>query len=180
MLNKLKKSKGEGFTIIEVMIVLVIAALILLIVFLAIPALQRNGRNTQRKNDVAQLLASVAEFSNNNNGNLPNTCSGTTPVTFDRTGGGTFTTSQVRPGYYNQLCATVVPPAAVSQIGLRTAYANTGPFNTAAQDFVVIVPGGQCDNANPGQTIAGSARQWAAVYEIEDRANHFAPACQDS
>ena len=48
MLSKLKKS-NQGFTIIEVMIVLAIAGLILLIVFLAVPALQRNGRNTTKK-----------------------------------------------------------------------------------------------------------------------------------
>jgi prepilin-type N-terminal cleavage/methylation domain-containing protein len=35
-----------GFTIIEVMIVLAIAGLILLIVFLAVPALEREARNT--------------------------------------------------------------------------------------------------------------------------------------
>jgi prepilin-type N-terminal cleavage/methylation domain-containing protein len=68
MLSKLKKSKGEGFTIIEVMIVLAIAGLILLIVFLAIPALQRNSRNTQRKNDAAAYTAAYSEDVNNNNG----------------------------------------------------------------------------------------------------------------
>ncbi|HPW47952.1 MAG TPA: prepilin-type N-terminal cleavage/methylation domain-containing protein, partial [Candidatus Saccharibacteria bacterium] len=36
------KKDQKGFTIIEVLIVLAIAALILLIVFLAVPALQRN------------------------------------------------------------------------------------------------------------------------------------------
>ena len=53
MLQKYKTKREEGFTIIEVLIVLAIAGLILLIVFLAIPALQRNSRNTQRKNDSA-------------------------------------------------------------------------------------------------------------------------------
>lgn len=69
MIN-LDKNK-QGFTIIEVMIVLVIAAIILLIVFLAVPALQRNSRNTQRKNDVAGLLAAVNEYASNNNGKMP-------------------------------------------------------------------------------------------------------------
>jgi prepilin-type N-terminal cleavage/methylation domain-containing protein len=50
MLHNLKK-RNEGFTIIEVMIVLAIAGLIMLVVFLAVPALQRNSRNTQRNND---------------------------------------------------------------------------------------------------------------------------------
>jgi prepilin-type N-terminal cleavage/methylation domain-containing protein len=45
-MKQLYKQKREaGFTIIEVLIVLAIAALILLIVFLAVPALQRNARN---------------------------------------------------------------------------------------------------------------------------------------
>lgn len=71
MLNRLRKNNSEGFTIIEVMIVLAIAGLILLIVFLAVPALQRNARNTQRKNDAASYSAAVSEDTNNNNGVIP-------------------------------------------------------------------------------------------------------------
>lgn len=71
-MNKLK-TKQQGFTIIEVMIVLVIAAVILLIVFLAVPALQRNSRNNQRKNDASRALSAITEWSNNNNGKLPST-----------------------------------------------------------------------------------------------------------
>ena len=52
-------NKEKGFTIIEVMIVLAIAGLILLIIFLAVPALQRNVRNTQRKTDVTAIAAAV-------------------------------------------------------------------------------------------------------------------------
>jgi prepilin-type N-terminal cleavage/methylation domain-containing protein len=77
MLNKLKKARLEksnsdkGFTIIEVMIVLAIAGLILLIVFLAVPALQRNSRNTQRKDDAGRLAALIGEYESNNNGKAP-------------------------------------------------------------------------------------------------------------
>lgn len=71
MLSKLQKSKkDQGFTIIEVLIVLAIAGLILLVVFLAVPALQRNSRNTQRKDDVARVGSAVQEVLNNNNGAL--------------------------------------------------------------------------------------------------------------
>lgn len=65
------KKKEEGFTIIEVMIVLAIAGLIILIVFLAVPALQRNSRNTQRKNDASHLAGLVNEYVSNHNGQLP-------------------------------------------------------------------------------------------------------------
>jgi hypothetical protein len=43
----------------------------LLIVFLAVPALQRNARNTQRKSDAANIAAAVGNFAGNNNGSLP-------------------------------------------------------------------------------------------------------------
>ncbi len=69
-LQQLRK-KTEGFTIIEVLIVLAIAGLILLIVFLAVPALQRNSRNTQRSNDVSVIGGAISEYSNNHNGAMP-------------------------------------------------------------------------------------------------------------
>jgi prepilin-type N-terminal cleavage/methylation domain-containing protein len=72
MLNKVKKSKSEGFTIIEVMIVLAIAGLIILIVLLAVPALQRNSRNTAIKNDAAAVAGAISEFNSNNDGAKPN------------------------------------------------------------------------------------------------------------
>ncbi len=72
MLQTIKKRQQEqGFTIIEVLIVLAIAGLIMLIVFLAIPALQRNSRNTQRKNDVSAMTSAMSNFISNNNGSLP-------------------------------------------------------------------------------------------------------------
>lgn len=71
-MNRQSTKKQQGFTIIEVMIVLVIAAVILLIVFLAVPALQRNSRNTQRKRDAAALLAATTEYVQNDlNGIVP-------------------------------------------------------------------------------------------------------------
>lgn len=73
------KNKEDGFTIIEVMIVLAIAGLIMLVVFLAVPALQRNSRNTQRQNDAARMAAAVNECVINNNGRVANCQSFTAP-----------------------------------------------------------------------------------------------------
>ena len=82
MLNKVKQRKQEGFTIIEVLIVLAIAGLILLIVFLAVPALQRNSRNTAIKNDVQNVVGGIAEFQGANNGQLPTSVTGTGTVNY--------------------------------------------------------------------------------------------------
>jgi prepilin-type N-terminal cleavage/methylation domain-containing protein len=70
MLDKIKNRKESGFTIVEVMIVLAIAGMVILIVFLAVPALQRNSRNTQRANDAATIVAAVNECVANKNGKV--------------------------------------------------------------------------------------------------------------
>lgn len=68
-----KMAPGEkgGFTIIEVVLVLAIAGLIFLMVFIALPALQRSQRDTQRRNDIANLASSITRYQTNNNGKLP-------------------------------------------------------------------------------------------------------------
>ena len=63
--------KQKGFTIIEVVLVLAIAALIFLMVFIALPALQRNQRDTQRRSDVGRFASQVQQYSTNNNGAIP-------------------------------------------------------------------------------------------------------------
>lgn len=63
--------KKQGFTIIEVVLVLAIAALIFLMIFVALPALQRGQRDTARKEDVGTIAAAVNSFRSNNNNRLP-------------------------------------------------------------------------------------------------------------
>jgi prepilin-type N-terminal cleavage/methylation domain-containing protein len=71
------QQKTKGFTIIEVVLVLAIAGLIFLIVFLALPALQRTQRDTQRRSDVGRALAAVQSYQSNKNGSLPVNDAGT-------------------------------------------------------------------------------------------------------
>ena len=54
--------KLKGFTIIEVIIVLVIGAVIMLAVFLVIPQLQVNARNNQRRNDIQRVLVAARQY----------------------------------------------------------------------------------------------------------------------
>lgn len=61
----------KGFTIIEVSLVLAIAGLIFLMMMIAIPALQRNTRDTQRKEDISGLVSAVKKYQTNNRGALP-------------------------------------------------------------------------------------------------------------
>ena len=61
-------SQKPAFTIIEVVLVLAIAGLIFLMVFIALPALQRNQRDTQRKNDIARIVTQFQNYTANNKG----------------------------------------------------------------------------------------------------------------
>lgn len=61
----------SAFTIIEVLIVLAVAGLIILIVFFAVPAFQRNQRNTSRKQFIGQVHAALEEYALNNDKKYP-------------------------------------------------------------------------------------------------------------
>lgn len=64
-------NQQKGFTIIEVVLVLAIAGLIFLMIFIAWPALQKNQRDTARKNDVAVVATALGTWKSNHKGTLP-------------------------------------------------------------------------------------------------------------
>lgn len=82
MKNLSKRQKPSGFTIIEVMIVLAIAGLIMVIVFIAVPQLQRNQRDNARQNVVNRLKAEMDTYASNNQGKYPFRTSGETMADF--------------------------------------------------------------------------------------------------
>ncbi|MBQ3465096.1 type II secretion system protein [Candidatus Saccharibacteria bacterium] len=74
-----KRDYNEGFTIIEVALVLAIAGLIFLMVFIALPAVQRTQRDAKRRDDIGTLLTAIQKYQSNNRGALPDT--GTSSIT---------------------------------------------------------------------------------------------------
>lgn len=81
----MKLVKNKGFTIIEVIIVLVIGAVIMLAVFVVVPQLQRTQRNANRQNAARRVKAAVEEVYSKTGsypitqGTTPN-CSGTLSI----------------------------------------------------------------------------------------------------
>ena len=153
MFKKLSKNK-EGFTIIEVLIVLAIAGLIMLIVFLAVPALQRNSRNTRRRSDVSGYLAAVNEFISNNNGALPTTAANVTTIN-----------GLANSGFLTE-------PTAAPSTGAQTGAIGVDTFQ--------LVTGAKCDTTTIGNTAVGSSRQFAVRYAAEDSSGSAVPQCTDS
>lgn len=160
MFTKLKKSSGEsqkGFTIIEVMIVLAIAGLILLIVFLAVPALQRNSRNTQRKNDVQAMLGGISTYFSNNNGAAPTSLANVQ--------------SEVKTSYYQT--------ADIDFVQGTVTVANAAIGTPDASKMYVRI-GAKCNAA--GDNVGGTGattRSVAVVYAIET-GSATSEKCQDS
>lgn len=66
-----RRTNESGFTIIEVVLVLAIAGLILVMALIALPALQRGQRDTQRNNDLSRLQTAITNYTSSNRGSLP-------------------------------------------------------------------------------------------------------------
>jgi len=158
-MSNIKKRSEGGFTIIEVLIVLAIAGLIMLIVFLAVPALQRNSRNTQRKNDVSGLLSAVNEYANNNQGSYP--ASGTFSSV--------FTGTNPNVGYYTTA-------ANVTWVNQTAATAPTAPNDV---DKVVLANYAKC-SGNTATTTGATSRSVIALYTIEGSGGSKVAQCQES
>lgn len=71
MKNLVKSKRAEGFTIIEVMIVLAIAGLIMVVVFIAVPQLQRAQRDNARQALANRVKSEMENYAGNNQGLYP-------------------------------------------------------------------------------------------------------------
>lgn len=69
-LSNKQSNKGQGFSIIEVVLVLAVAGLIFLMVFIAAPALYRGERDSDRKKDVSLVTVSIRTFMSSNRNSL--------------------------------------------------------------------------------------------------------------
>ena len=141
----LQKKNQAGFTIIEVMIVLAIAGVIMVALFLAVPALQRNSRNNQRSADAALIAAAVNECLASRNGTLAS-CD---------------TFLEVSPNYLD-----VSKLRQLSTAPVITLARPTNPTNTATANI-----GWDAGCASDGATLKTAAestdRQFAVLFNTE-------------
>lgn len=61
----------RGFTLVEIILVLAVAALIILMVLLTAPAVSRSQRNNATRQNVNRIVAAVDEYKSNNRGRMP-------------------------------------------------------------------------------------------------------------
>lgn len=163
-MQKLQKRKSEGFTIIETLIVLAIVGVIMVIVFLAVPALNRSSRNNALSTDVNNLLSGISEYSNNNGGRLPSSFN---PDAFTA-GSGTVTLDDNAITGENEL--TVKLGGTLQALSWGTGTTTTITTTSNVGDAQIITgTGAVCNATNTGLvgTTSGSTRSVAIVYAAE-------------
>ncbi len=160
------KKTEKGFTIIEVALVLAIGALIFLVVFLAVPALQRNQRNDARKRDISNVVEAVTDYNSNN----PTQGLQETWTPYEETSSG-IKKGDYLGKYLDTLSSNIKKVDILAQGNLP----GTPNANTAEQIFVV--KSSQCDGLHGVKNAPG--RKSAVVGTVENNKG-YEFYCQDA
>lgn len=160
-MSKVKSKKG--FTIIEVVLVLAIAGLIFLMVFIALPAMQRSQRDTQRRDQLSGMMTQITQYQANNRNKLPETQNDWNSfiTNYMKAGGDTFEDPNG-----NEYTIKLVACGATSGNGdcANTAQRNATDFATQNYE-ILVVTGATCDGE---KTVANSGtRKVSIVYKLE-------------
>ena len=123
-----------GFTIIEIVLVLAVAGLIILMVFVALPALQRSQRDTARKNDISRLVSAITDYKTNNRGRAPFATSGQSRNLASGSGSG----------------ASFADPLGSEYQFVRQLDGGAGSGQ------ILVTPGGRCDGDAPSGSGGGT------------------------
>lgn len=170
MAIKKTHESDSGFTIIETLIVFAVAGLFILLIFQAVPALQRGSRNDKRNQDVAQILDTISRFQLNNTGSFP--------VATD-------TLADAKLVYYDGDPAFVATYPAVEQPTVGVAFNFSANAHTATPesntntDSVWVYNHRKCDADDSGRSTTQGAgfRDVVAIYGIES-SNAGVPQCK--
>jgi len=148
------RTNNQGFSIIEVVLVLAIAALIFLMVFIALPALQRGQRDTARKQDVGTVAAAINTYRSNHRGTLPTA--------------GNLTASGLDQ-YIDKLSQIPVDDDSISVTAADTAALPT----EETIDTIKVYTDAKCTDQN--EVVDGTAKQAAVTTFLENGGVY----CQD-
>lgn len=161
--------KQKGFTIIEVVLVLAIAALIFLMVFIALPALQRNQRDTARKEVLGKVASSVTTYQSNSRGTQP-----VNGVDLNGYVDGVAAATTVK-SETNKTPATANDSFVDNNYVVRVTSGGQIGKGVADTNFIQVFTGSKCNTAG-NAAIKGSTRNAAVLMTME---NGNATICQD-
>ena len=154
MPSKQQLKTKTGFTIIEVVLVLAIAGLIFLMVFVALPALQRSQRDTQRRQDISRLASALTQYQTNNDGSLPDSSA-------NGTSGDAFQSSY--------LTGDFVDPSGTAYTVMFYKLAANGTGAAKDNPEISVYTNAYCNGETP--TYKAGANNYAAIYKLEGITN---------
>lgn len=162
------QQKAKGFTIIEVVLVLAIAGLIFLMVFIALPALQRSQRDSARKNEVSAVGSAIGSYMSNNRNKQPTATNIMEYIT------GTTGSTTLESGTTVLVSSTVF----TSNQNLTAALGTTGAAATTLYDDQIKVWFGfKCGTA-ANQIVKGTTKQAAITTAVESGPSTGSIYCQ--
>ena len=151
-----KHNLYRGFTIIEVVLVLAVAGLIFLMVFLALPALQRSQRDIARKSWSSNLIANLENARANNKGAIPS-----------------FGLAKDQTGYYNlqrdkdkEIVKYIPESSEIEDVQVLNRFSSGGGSGYGSIFFMnlpvghnetYIILGGQCES----QSVDSNSGNWS-------------------
>ncbi len=180
---KQNTNSKKGFTIIEVVLVLAIAGLIFLMVFVALPALQRSQRDTQRRSDLSRVDTALAQYQANHQNSrtgLPN--AGNFETAEEELTCGNNVACKFIQDYMNSTNSTTNtfqdPDGNYYNMSIISAEGNNGhgnvKYDNAAKNFyydanemdhiVYVLTSGKCANDTVEK---GAPRDYAVLYRLE-------------
>jgi prepilin-type N-terminal cleavage/methylation domain-containing protein len=161
--------RKSGFTIIEVSLVLAIGGLILMMVFIALPSLQRSQRDAQRREDVISLIENIKKYQQNNRGALPSGESGefTRNDELGAKGWQDLLNNYLGENFKdpNGTPYTLMITNSASYLNNPTEYNNKILMDN---NKILIVKQATCSgNSNGNKVKQANSRKLAALYELE-------------
>ena len=182
--------KQNGFTIIEVSLVLGIAGLIFLMAFVALPALWGTARDSERRDDVLTFTQKLKDFqTNNNRGALPilsaaqesalNTGSKIDVIGANITSSGTWSSTSWE-GFYRDFLPKDFEDPSGTKYNLRITKCRPsgGAIDVACNEFATydllteagkntmyVILGAVCEGSEPRSSA--NPRRVAVLYQME-------------
>lgn len=181
---KLNTNSKKGFTIIEVVLVLAIAGLIFLMVFVALPALQRSQRDTARRNDLSRVDTSLVQYQTNNQGTndgsnlpmpgkfdaqdtpaFPDNCTGNTACTFVRNYMNSGTSDNITTNTFQDPAGKYYGMEIIKFADLgENSWNYQGKKGNAMDNIIYVFTGAKC---NGEDAVKDTVRHFAIIYRLE-------------
>ena len=154
--------KEQGFTLIEIVIVLAIAAAIILMVFLAVTGVRKSQRDTQRRSDAGRMAATLEQYASNYGGAYPATAGdaagwfdGYVSGSFKAPNNGSYSLAASAGGYSNGYLGITSLPAVPS--------APAAVVNGSKLNQVDLATGTSAGSTIYSVCISGESTSWVCA-----------------